>query len=200
MGISDLLVRLLELLRIKKPESEELRLKLGELQSKKAAFVDRRESLKDDVSTLEQKALKKKKEYDAAKAHVKQIIAGEIEGILKELDRSKEREAIIRQNIERLSLAIEKHKVAISGKGSITEDDLDEVALLMEETVSQQKRLDKTAQDLEGISYKAPEAAKVDVESRMAELEGKDEPAKKSSAELSQSTTQRLKELAGAEE
>lgn len=196
MAIPELLERLLELLGIKKSDAAKYQRLKEKISTAKATKVDQLESLKDQHLTLERKALEKKKEYDAAKGDVKRIIAGEIERIFKELDRLKGREAIIGQGIDKLSLAAVKIDEIIAGAGEdIGEDIFDDLAVELEDTFAGLKRTDRAAKGLEEVSYEAPQAARIDVESRLSALDG----TKEAAPELSPSTQQRLKELAGEE-
>ena len=198
MVMSDLLARLLEFLGIKKSDSAKYRCLKEKIHSAKATKVDQLESLKDELRILERKVLKKKKEYDAAKGSVKRIIAGEIERIFKAVDRLKGLEAIIGQGIDKLSLAETKVGEIIAGSVQDLEEDIfDELAVELEDIFAELKRTDRAAQQLEDVSYEAPKAAQIDVESRMAELEGEKKSVKESPGELPESTLQRLKELAG---
>ena len=201
MAIPQWLASILEFFGIKKSDTAKYRRLKEKLLGTKATYVDRLESLKDRIQALERKALDKKREFDTAKGRIKQVVAGEIDRLFKELDRSKENEAIIGQNIDKANIAISKlDSIEDAERPGISEDVFDELAVELQDIFADLKRTDRAAKDLENVQYEAPETSQVDAESRMAELEGPSESAKETSSELPQSTVQRLKELAGEEE
>jgi hypothetical protein len=95
-------------------------------------------------------------------------------------------------NLDRISVAISKvGELAAAQASGIEEGQLDDIALDLQEVFGQLKASDREARDLENEHYVSPERVKVDVSQRIGELEG----AKETSAELSDSTLKRLKEL-----
>ena len=201
MAIPQWLASILEFFGIKQSDSAKYRRLKEKLLDTKATYVDRLESLKDRIQTLERKALDKKREYDATKGRVKQVVAGEIDRLFKELDRSKENEAIIGQNIEKANLAIGKlESMEDAQRPGVSEDVFDELAVELKDIYADLKRTDQAARDLENVEYEAPGTSRVDAESRMAELEIPSNSAEETSGELPQSTVERLKELAGEDD
>jgi len=201
VGISDLLARLLELLGIKKSDSAKYQRMEEKLRETKAAYTDRLESLKEQILVLERKAVDKKKEYDAAKGRVKQVVTGEIDRLFKELDRFKENEAIIGQSIDKVSLAISKlESIKDASRPGVSEDIFDDLGVEFQDILADLKTTDRAAKDLERVSYEAPKTEQVNVASRMAELEEQTESAPETATELPKSTVERLKELAGEDE
>lgn len=201
MAIPQWLASILEFFGIKKSDTAKYRRLKEKLLETKAAYVDRLESLKDRIQALERKALDKKREFDTAKGRIKQVVAGEIDRLFKELDRSKENEAIIGQNIDKANIAISKlDSIEDAERPGISEDVFDELAVELQDIFADLKRTDRAAKDLENVQYEAPETSRVDAESRTAELEEPSETTKETAGELPRSTVQRLKELAGEEE
>ena len=197
MAIPELLQRLLEMLGIKQSDNAKFQSLKEKISTSKATKIDQLESLKDQHLALNRQALEKKKEYDTAKSNVKRIIASEIERIFKQIDRLQVQEDIIGQAIDRLDLARVKTDEIIAGSvEDIDEDVFDDLAVELEDVIADLKRKDISSKELEGISYEAPKSDQIDVESRLSELDGTKEVAQ----DISQSTAQRLKELAGEEE
>ena len=197
MTIPELLQRLLELLGIKQSDNAKFQRLKEKLSTAKATNIDQVESLKEKIKTLERKALEKKREYDASKGDVKRVVGGEIERIFKELDRLKGRETILGQSLDKLSLAATKvEELIVAGQQGVDEYVFDGLAVDLEDVFVELKATDKAAQGLEEVAYEAPKSDQIDVESRLSELDS----SKEASQEISQSTAQRLKELAGEEE
>ncbi len=196
MAIPELLQRLLEMLGIKQSDNAKFQRLKEKLSIAKATNVDQVESLKEKIKTLEHKALEKKREYDASKGDIKRVVGGEIERIFKELDRLKGRETILGQNIDKLSLAATKvEELIVAGQQGVDEDIFDSLAVDLEDIFGELKATDKAAQGLEEVTYEAPKSEQINVESRLADLDGTKETAQ----DISQSTAQRLKELAEEE-
>jgi len=190
--LSSILEKIAEWLGIKPSQAKRLELLEQELNAARAANADKLEALKDEIRSLEHRALQKKKEADTARGDVKRLIIREIEQIFRDLDRLRERETVLTANLERISLAISKVRVLVDAEESgMKEGQLDDIALDLQEVFAQLKASDREARDLENVRYEPLERATVDVSQRVGELEG----AKETSAELSESTLKRLKEL-----
>ena len=112
--ISAILSKLAQLLGIKPSDKRRTELMKQKLATAKASNVDRLEALKDKIRQFEAQALRKKKEYEAAKGDSRRIVGGEIERLFRDLDRLHGQENVIGSNIERISVAqakLEEYKV-----------------------------------------------------------------------------------------
>jgi len=149
-------------------------------------------SLKDEIKTLEARAIQKKRELDQAHGDSKRIVVGEIERIFRELDGLRGRENVVAANLERIRVAIAKVGEAKAAlRAGVSEEQFDDIALEIQDLFGTLKTLDRAAADLEREKYEAPAASKVDVDQRMAEVQG----AEKAPIALSPETEKRLKQL-----
>jgi len=201
MALNDVIARLLQMLGLKKSQADKYAAMEKKLRAKKASNVDRLEGLKEQIAALENKARQKKKEYDAATGDTKRIIGGEIERIFTELDNTRNRESIIGSNINTVSMAISKTQELVDAQTrGVEQDDLDELAVELEDIIGEMKDTDRAAEDLERVKYREPEKKSIDIEDRMEQLEGAIESEKKDQETLSESSAQRLRELAEEDE
>lgn len=195
--ISDTLSKLAQLLGIKSSDKHRIELMKQKLAASKARNVDQLEVLKDKIKQFETQALRKKKEYEAAKGDSKRIVGGEIERIFRDLDRLQGQENVIASNIERISVAqakIEEFKAAqVRG---LEESELDNIALDLQEAFEGLKVADRASKDLERVEYHAPEVSQVNAEERMAEVRGD----KETTTGLSIEIQKRLEQLETEEE
>lgn len=200
MALNDIISRLLELLGLKSSDAKKYETMEQKLSANRALNVDRLEALKEKIATLERQAKAKKKEYDAATGDTKRVIAGEIQRILGDLDHLQRREVIIGRNIEKLGLAIAKVAEMRDAKAQgVDEEMFDDISVDFEDIVTDLEATDRAAADAEKVTYTAPKGKDVDVESRMADLEGQSESSAESAGTLSAATLDRLNELAGEE-
>lgn len=194
--ISAILSKLAQLLGIKPSESQRLELMESKLGEAKATNVDRLEDLKREIRALEARALQKKREWVQAKGESRRIIAGEIERTFRDLDRLHGRERIISSNIDKLSLALSKIKeLSVARAQGVEEGQLDELAVELQDVFADLKASDRAAKDLEQEKYEPLETSHIDVEERIAEVEGH----KEAPSGLSEKTLRRLKQLEGEE-
>ena len=201
MALGDIIAKLLGILGLEQSEAKKYEAIEQKLHISKAANVDRLEGLKEQIAVLEHQAKAKKKEYDAATGDTKRVIAGEIKRIFGELDRLKGREIIIDRNIEKLGIAIAKvAEMRDAQAQGIDEGMLDDIAVELEDIFTDLKTTDRAASSLEQVSYEAPKGRRVDIDSRMAELEGKSKFSAEPAEALSESTRNRLKELSREED
>ena len=190
--ISAILSKLAQLLGIKPSDKRRTELMEQKLATAKASNVDRLEALKDKIRQFEAQALRKKKEYEAAKGDSRRIVGGEIERLFRDLDRLHGQENVIGSNIERISVAqakLEEYRAA-QAKG-LEEGELDDIALELQEAFGDLKVADRASRELESIEYQAPQVSPVNAEKRMAEVAGEQE----TSGGLSAETEKRLKQL-----
>ncbi len=149
-------------------------------------------SLKDEIKTLEARALQKKRELDQVHGDSKRIVVGEIERVFRDLDRLRGRENVVGANLERIGVALAKVGEAKAAlRAGVSEEQFDDIALEIQDLFGTLKMLDRAATDLDREKYEAPVTSKVDVDQRMAEVQG----AEKASVVLSPETEKRLKEL-----
>lgn len=191
-AISEVLSKLAQFLGIKPSETKRVELMEQKLATAKASNVDRLEALKDKIKQFEAQALRKKKEYEAAKGDSKRIVGGEIERLFRDLDRLHGQEDVIASNIERISVAqskLEEYEAA-KAKG-LEEGELDDIAVELQEAFEGLKVADRASRDLESVEYQKPEVSPVNAEERMAEVAGEQE----TEAGLSAETEKRLRQL-----
>lgn len=191
-SISAILSKLARLLGIKPTDERRTEMMEQKLAVAKAGNVDQLEALKDKIRQFEAQVLRKKKEYESARGDSKRIVGGEIERLFRDLDRLHGRENVIGSNIERISVAqakIQEYKVAQT-KG-LEEDELDDIALELQDAFEGLKVADRASRDLEYVKYQAPRADPVNTEKRMAEVTGEQQTTTGLSAE----TEKRLRQL-----
>lgn len=191
-NISDVVARIAQWLGIKPSESKRLEALRAKLTTSKATNVDQRETLKDEIRKLEARAKQKKKEFDGASGDIKRMVGREIEGIFRDLDRLRGRENIITGNLDRISVAVAKIDELIVAKAKgVEEGQLDDLALELQDVFADLKESDRATRDLEQERYEAPTSEPVNVEQRMADLEGTEPQVD----EISEETKKRLAEL-----
>jgi hypothetical protein len=195
-SISAILSRLAQSLGLKPSEGRRLELMEQKLAAAKASNIDRVDALAEKIRLLESQALRKKKELESSRGDSKRIVAGSIEQLFRDLDRLQGQERIIRSNIERLSIAQAKlQELRVAQETGVEEGQLDDIALDLQEVFAGVKTIDREAADLEQVEYEAPKRSRVDIEQRMAEVEG--EAVTKTG--LSPETEKRLKQLEAEE-
>jgi len=180
---------------------EQRKLKKLERMEKKLEAEEKRntddiERLKKEICTLEALALQKKKVYDRTPGASKRTVAREIERIFRKLDLLRGREDILTSNLKRIDLVLSKireEKVAI--RPGATEEEIDDIALEIQDLFGQLRDADRAARELEREQYKIPEPAPVDVEKRMAELEEESQPEMEAPADLPPELEKRLRRL-----
>jgi len=173
---------------------------MGKLRVTKATNESKLEDLKDQIRDLTERAREKKREYDAETArHLKRIIAGEINRLLDQLDRFKNREIIIERNLNQTILLIEKNQELESAElRGVSEEDMDELAIDLEDVFADMKDTDRAVKELEKVAYQPERAKETNIEERMAELELDGQPeagGKETDEDLVEETQLRLKEL-----
>lgn len=190
--LSSILAKFAEWLGIKPTPDKRFDLMEQKLVTARASNADKLEALKDEIRKLERRAVQKKQEADAARGDIKRMVVREIEQLFRDLDRLRGRENIIVANLDRISTAIAKIGELRAAKESGAEEgELDDLALELQEVFTSLKDADRETRDLEKESYEGPTRSSVDVTQRVGELEGE----KETSAELSESTLKRLKEI-----
>jgi len=191
-AITAILSKLAQFLGIKPSDKRRVELMEQKLATARASNVDRLEALKDRIRQFEAQALRKKREYEAAKGDSKRIVGGEIERLFRDMDRLRGQEKVITSNIERISVAqakLEEYKAARAT--GLEEGELDDIALELQDAFEELKVADRASRDLERVEYQAPKVSPVNTEKRLAEVAGEKETATGLSAE----TEKRLKQL-----
>jgi hypothetical protein len=158
----------------------------------KADNQDRLESVKDEVRQLEARLLQKKAKFEQSHGPVRKIIGAEIEQAFRELDRKEKQVKIIVDNIEAISIALDKIKELEHAKARhLKEGELDQASVLTEDAIQENKQVVGALKELQELEHGGLETEPVDVEERMRQLAG---PPEKD-AGLSEETLERLKQL-----
>ena len=185
--------KILELLGIKKTDSQQYALVEQKLQSAKSVNADQLEMLKEKVAEQEREIRQKKRAYDNATGDTKRIVGGEIERLFRDIDRLRGKESIVTRNLDKISLTLAKvDEWRVAQQQGIDEEMLDGLAIDLEDIFADLKATDRTAKSLADVKYE--EEAKsnsIDIESRMAELQGEQVTSQGMNAE----TAARLKAL-----
>jgi len=163
--MSDFLSKLLEILHLKKSTGRRMAEMEKNLRGSKSGNEDRLQDLKAEIRRLEAQAVQKKKEFDEARGDSKQVVAGEIEHVIRERNKLRDRGKIISSNIERLATALAKIEEWKAAKASgIQSGDIDDIAVEVQDKFDDLAISDSAARDLDRVGYKAPERERVDVE------------------------------------
>lgn len=148
--------------------------------------------IKDDIRALEARVLQKKREMEGSHGETRRIIVGEIERLFRAMDRIRDRETVVAENLDRMSKACAKIAEARAAlRAGVTEEQLDTVALEIQDSFADLRTLDRAAKDLDEEKYEPTAATRMDVTRRMAETQGTAE----SPVDLSPETEKRLKLL-----
>ena len=192
MTISDLLVKLAELLGIKDSEKRKNEKVLEKLKASKADNIDRLDEVKQQIKSLNRKLLKKKQEMDASTGDTKRIVTGEIERLFSELDRLQNRNTIIGRNIDEISLAIDRLAELEDGQSHGADENVfDEIAVNLDDVFADLKAADLAAEQLNKVQYEASKSESMDVQLRLKSLESESHPVEN----LSPENAERLKRL-----
>lgn len=193
MALSDMLEKILEMLGIKKTDSQQYAKVEEKLRSAKSVNADQLEMLKEKVAEQEREIRQKKRAYDNATGDTKRIVGGEIERLFRDIDRLRGKESIVTRNLDKISLTLAKvDEWRVAQQQGIDEEMLDGLAIDLEDIFADLKATDRTAKSLADVKYE--EEAKsnsIDIESRMAELQGEQVTSQGMNAE----TAARLKAL-----
>lgn len=165
----------------------------ADLEISKAGHVDRWELIKEDVRKLEARLGNLKKEYEGCRGTIKKMVGQQIEDAFRQLDRKEKEIMLVRRNIEQVQTTLDRmreleHVVESPG---VTEGQLDDLAIQLEEGFDDARQTDKALADLNRVEYEAPAEEAVDFDKRLSELEEAPEPTPGMSAE----TAERLKQL-----
>ncbi|MBN1506058.1 MAG: hypothetical protein JW955_04385 [Sedimentisphaerales bacterium] len=154
------------------------------------------EALKEEIRTLESRAMQKKQEFERSHGDSRRVVAGEIERVFREMDRLRGRETIIGKNLDRIGVALDKIREAKAAlQTGVTEGQFDEIALELQDLFATLRQSDKAARDLERERYEVAEPTPVKTEQRVAEFAEETKPP----ITLSPETEERLKKLEAEE-
>ncbi len=179
------------MLGIKQSEAKKAAVFKESVARAKADNYEQLQQLKAEISTLENRALKLKKEYDAAGGSTRRIVETEIASTFEQVDRLRGREDIIVSNLAKVGLVEAKlMELEAANKRGVTEEQIDETALTANEAFTAMAEEDRAAKSLESERYKAPERPRTEAQERLADLS----PQKQA---LPTALERRLKELEG---
>jgi hypothetical protein len=196
MRIGDVLGQILAFLGIKESKDNKYEVALRKLDETKALNHDKIGLLKEQIGVLERRAQLQKKEYDQAHGPKKKIVEGEIERTLNELDRLHERNKILGSNIDKLDKFIAKiEELKAAQDRGVEEEDVDTLAVDLDDEFADLKDVDKAVDDLEKIIYRAPQERSINAVNRFRDIEGASEEDPSEST-LPEATVARLKALA----
>ncbi len=190
--LSSRLSKLAGLVGLKTTERQRFEKMEQKLATHKAGNVDRLEALKEKIHRLEAQVQEKKKAYDTSRGDSQRIIAGEIERLFREIDRFRGQESIIVGNLDRISTAqtkLEEYNSAVMS--GLSDDELDDLALGLQESFDDLRVVDRAAVDLDKIKYQVPMSNPVDAQRRTAEIMGE----RKAEELLSPEMEKRLNQL-----
>jgi acetyl-CoA carboxylase alpha subunit len=183
--------RLAETIGLKLSEVKKLEELRTRLAAVKASNVDREEETKDQIRSLEARALKKQEEYEKARGQVREVIADEIERTFRDLDRISGPHRIISRNIEQISIVQSKIDEVIAARDrGASEEEVDLVAMTLEEEFESLRTGDRATEDLQKERYERGEQERVNIKKRVSQIRG---PEKVPG--LSKEAEQRLKKL-----
>jgi hypothetical protein len=191
-AVAAILPRLTRFLGRSSPEQRRVEALKGRLGEAYTRNVDRLEVLKNEIRGLERQIVNKRDEYDKSSGAIKQIVAREIERLFRELDSIVRLEAILSSNLERANSVIRQIQTtqAIEARG-LTETEVDDIAVTMQETLDSLHALDRATAELVTIQYKDHREPTETALERLPEPTG-DEEAK---SELPVEIEKRLREL-----
>ncbi len=124
------------------------------LRAMKIENVNNFDELKKKIQHLEAKIVRKKTEYDTSRGSVKQMVMLEIEQMFKELDSLKQNQLILNRNINKITQEISKlEQIRDSGLQGLNQEEIDQLALNLEDNFSKLQELDLVSKDLERVIY-----------------------------------------------
>ena len=172
--MGEFLSRLAELLHLKQSGAAKLAQMENGLRAARRNNEDRLQDLKAEIRALEARAVQKKQEFDAARGPAKQIVAGEIERILRERNSLRERARIVEDSIDKIQLAVSKigEAKAADARG-VRAEQFDDIAIELDEQLGQLKADSSAARDLERVKYEAPEKEGAERQAEAADAEVK---------------------------
>jgi hypothetical protein len=205
--MSDILHSLKEFLARLLGMDTETERKLAELRRKETEFEksirdshESLEGLKQEIRTLELRAVQARKELDKTPGDSKRIVISQIEQVFRDIKLREGQECVILGKIDRNQVALAKLREIMASvqHGGATEDVLEDLSLDVSEAHSEMKQADKAAASLEKERYTRPEPVAEpeteSIEDRTAKVE-----AERKVPSLSPEIERRLKQLATEE-
>lgn len=190
--ISSVAVRVSQGLGFKPTESKQLKNWQLSFEQQQRDNHDRWEALKQDIHRIESQILKRKAEYDSAHGMVREMVGEEIKLLFADLDRKQAQIKILRRNIDALSVTLDKiRELEQAAAKCVGEDQLDAIAVRLEEALDEVKQADAALEGIEQIQYEGPGRAAMDIKKRTEELK---ESGEKPTG-LSESVQERLNQL-----
>ena len=154
---------------------------------------DKWESMKNEIRKIELRLRKKKQEMDDSHGLVRRMVEEEIEKLFAQLDRKETQIRLLRRNSDTLEITLDKiREVEHATDKSMSEHDLDMLAVKLEEAFEELTQVDSALSGLRTVDYPSPERPASDVSARLSRL---DEPEEKRPVGLSSRTADRLKQL-----
>lgn len=192
--IGEVLSRAARVLGLKPTQAQRLERLQARLGAAKARNVDQLEEIKDEIKTIEARALRTKRELDETRGDRRRIIAGEIERSFGDLDRLRGKEDVYAQNIDRISRTLAKiDQMVAAGYRGIDEDLVDALAQEADEEFAALKAVDRATVELDRVQYHRGERASENAGERTRDgtrdVRSRDEP------ELSPQARERLRQL-----
>lgn len=192
----ELLAKLAHLVGLKPNEVEKMRVKvtasLAECDRNAATLADGLEAIKERIRVLENRALKLRKEHELARGDTKRIVLGEIERTFREIERHHQQSRIVEGSLNRNSIYRSKlieSRLVLDNPVSV--DDIEDLAVDLEEGYADLRDADKAAAELEGVAYESPEHGSVSEEERIAAVDKR----AKTQVELSEELKRKYQEL-----
>jgi len=192
MGLADLLARMAAATGLKASDARRLETFQKKLAEKKTSNSYQVEKIKDEIRSLEARALQKNQEFGAARGGVKAIVQGEIERTFRDLDRLQGQRAILERNLEQISEV--EAKLGELGAATLrgaTDAEVDHWIDAAQETFADLRADDRAMRDMCKERYAGPPSEPVDIAARVSRVEA----PKKKEAALPADIQKRLKEL-----
>jgi hypothetical protein len=167
------------------------------LRAMKIENVNNFDELKKKIQQIETKIVLKKTEYDTSRGSVKEMVMLEIEQMFKELDSLKQNQLILNRNINKITQEISKlEQMRDSGLQGLNLDEIDQLALNLEDNFSKLQEVDLVSKDLERVVYHHREENQPELLERLSAL-AEDSVLEK---EIPISHTHKLKDLLAEED
>lgn len=152
---------------------QRLRLWEDKASSSRTNDEDRLAALKEDIARVEHRLRRKKDEFDKANGLTKRIVAREIEQCARELQPYERAAMIILANVDAsASLLAKIRELRLLMDRSIGEDQLDDVAVKLEEVIREAEQADRALADLQKVQYRVADPGEPDVEQSLKQVTG----------------------------
>jgi hypothetical protein len=154
------------------------------------------EGLKQEIRTLELRAVQARKELDKTTGDSQRIVVSQIEQVFRDIKLREGQESVILGKIDRNQVALAKLRevIAAAQHGGVTEDVLEDLSLDVSEAHAGMNQADKAAASLEKERYTRPEPVREPETESVKERPAKVEEERKAPS-LSPEIERRLKQL-----